>query len=421
MLTRRSLAFATAAGVMGKVAPTWAQTTLSPKDRLYFEGRYLPHYLDMMAKHAAGEDYDDALDQFAAFLGDEQTAIGIYERPRTATTSIPELNDAVAEDAIEAIVQRAVDAQVVILNESHRVSGHRAFAARVMRALRPLGYDWFAAEAFTPTQPGPAPSIRNYRPGAPFFHGFGYYGFDPVYAEMVREAARLGYRFADYESRWNQRPPQDADALEEIAVREQAQADNLIEAILAPYPDARVFVLCGYSHAMEVAGRGGEWFAARLKAKTGIDPLTIEQAFNWPATRPENDAAHVAAVLGRFAPLTPIAVFQDDQMFADRDYIGKMDLSVFHPRLDAVDGRPGWLAADPARRSTQVDVPDFDGVALLQALWSSEGVAGVPADQFILKPGQRRATLFLHPGHYALRLERPSGFDNIYGMIEVKA
>lgn len=309
---------------------------------------------------------------------------------------------------------------MVILNEAHNISGHRAFAAVVARALKPLGYDWFAAEAFVTPWKEPSPSMRLYHDGTPFSGGLGWYTQDPVFAETVREAARLGYRFADYEQTWRQRAPDGSDAETEIAAREQAQAENLIANVLTPHPDARVFVYVGYSHAMEKPGLGGTWFAARLKALTGIDPLTIEQSSNWPALDPANDARHVASVLAKFAPTAPITVSKDDLSVGSRGYAGQMDLSVFHPRREAVSGRPGWLAADPLRQAVEVTVPPFEAPALLQVMRTSEGPAGVPADQFLLQPGQDRATLMLHPGAYFLRLERPEGIDPAYGAITVE-
>lgn len=422
MFTRRSLAFGAAAA--GLTAP-WAaraQTPIGPEQRLWLEGRYLPYYLDLQEKTAAGDAAARSmLSQYAAFLGDEATALGLQERPRDPAASLPDLTGAEARDAMAVILERAADARVVILNEAHNVSGHRAFAARVMRALRPRGFDVFAAESFTPPQEGPAPDIAGYRRGTPFYSGYGYYTFDPVYAEAVREAARLGYRFAAYEQAWGQNAPDDAPALEQIARREQAQADNLKQRVLDPDPAARVFVLCGYSHAMEKPGRGGTWFAARLKAATGIDPLTIEQSGNWPATRPENDPAHVSAVLDRFAPTTPITVSKDGQSVGSTSYAGQMDLSVFHPRLAPVSGRPGWLAADPERRAVQVEAPAFEGPALLQAMWAGEGAAGIPADQFLLASGQSGATMLLHPGSYFLRMETKTGIQPAYGEITVSA
>lgn len=422
MFSRRSLAFGAAAA--GLIAP-WAaraQTPIGAEQRLWLEGRYLPHYLDLQQGAAAGDAMARSmLSQYAAFLGDEATALGVHEQPRDPAASLPDLTGAEARDAMEDILGRAAGARVVILNEAHNVSGHRAFAARVMRALRPLGFDVFAAETFAPPQPVPSPDIAGYRRGAPFHSGYGYYTFDPVYAETVREAARLGYRFAAYEQAWDQNAPDDAPALEQIARREQAQAENLKRRVLDQDPAARVFVFCGYSHAMEKPGRGGAWFAARLKEMTGIDPLTIEQSGNWPATRPEHDAPHVAAVLDRFAPTAPVAVSRNGESFASTTYAGQMDLSVFHPRLAPVGGRPGWLAADPERRAIEVDVPAFEGPALLQAMWAGEGSAGIPADQFLLTPRQARATLFLHPGSYFLRLETVEGILGAYGEIEVAA
>lgn len=422
MLTRRGFGLSTAATGLAFTLPAWAQTSLTPEQQFFSEGRYLPQYLDLQTKAAAGDRAARGfLSQYASFLGDEATAIGLGEGERDQATAIPDLAEAQSRDALEAIVEAAASSRIVILNEAHNVSGHRAFAARVMRALRPMGFDWFAAETFLQPQEKPAPSIRDYRRGTPFYAGLGYYSSDPVYAEMVREAARLGYQFADYEVRWDQSAPDDADSATRIDAREEAQADNLIAAILKPNPEARVFVFCGYSHAMEKPDSSGTWFAARLKEKTGIDPLTIEQSRNWPASTPEKDAVHVAAVLKRFQPTMPISVTTNGQMIASEAYQGQMDMAVFHPRLPSVSGRPGWLAADPERRAVEVDLPAFEGPTLLQAMWSGEGSAGIPADQFLLTPSQTRATVILHPGHYFLRLERADGIDSAFGTIEIKA
>lgn len=422
MLTRRSFgAMCAAAPVVGLTGMARGQVPLGVVQRLPSEGRYLPQYLDLKAKAEAGDEAARwQLSQYASFLGDEDTAIGSVARARRAEAPLPDLTGASSSDALEVIVEAAADRRIVILNEAHNHSRHRAFAAQVMRRLRPLGFDWFAAETFNPSQSEPAPWIGDYRPGMPFLQAYGYYSRDPALAETVREAARLGYRFADYEFRADQRGPADADMDTRMALREEAQAENLIADLLTPHPEARVFVYCGYSHAMEAPTDHGEWFASRLKRKTGIDPLTIEQAYCAPGLRPEHDESHVAAVQAAFAPDRPVVVRR-----ADGSVVGmplterQMDLSVFHPRLDAVRGRPGWLAADPARRLVDVDVPAFEGPALLQVLWSSEGAGGVPADQFLLAPGQDRATLALHPGRYLVRLERPEGFDSAYGEIEV--
>ncbi|MDZ4376129.1 MAG: hypothetical protein U1C74_32510, partial [Phenylobacterium sp.] len=128
--------------------------------------------------------------------------------------------------------------------------------------------------------------------------------------------------------------------------------------------------------------------------------------------------AEVAAVLERFAPKRPIAVSRAGRAFSDRIFDGKVDLSVFHPRLPKVAGRPGWLAADPARKAVEVSVPAFEGPALVQALHRGEG-AVIPADHLLLEPGQARATLLLRPGVYFLRLETTRGIEPAFGMVTV--
>lgn len=409
-LNRRAFGLGALGVSLAAALPGRAQTPLSGWERWFNEGRYLSYYLELAARVAAGDLRSrDILAQFAAFLGDEATAIGLLERPTDSAAARPDLGTAESQPALQAIVERARETRVVILNEAHNISGHRGFAARVMRALHSEGYDWLAAETFgNHADPG-TPSIRAYRPGLPFSLTFGYYTADPVFAELVREAAGRGYSFAAYEQRSDQEAGPDTGRLEQIAAREQAQAENLA-AILNANPESRILVLVGLSHAMEAEGDGGTWFAARLKSLTGIDPLTIEQSLNWPALAPSNNAPHVAAVLERFNPSAPIAVWNSGQMVAAPAYSGRMDLSVFHPRQPPVQGRPAWLVSDPERRAVTIEIPAFDGPALLQAMRASEGPGGVPADQFLLQSGQREATLLLRPHSYFLRLETPDGF-----------
>jgi sugar phosphate isomerase/epimerase len=411
------------APVLGWAGSVLAQTPVNVAERLRLEGRYLPQYLDLQEQTAAGvEAARWQLSQYAALLGDETTALGVVAQARRPNARVPDLTGATAIKALEVIVQAAANRQIVILNEAHNHSRHRAFAAQLLRRLRPLGFEWFAAEAFMPRQPGPAPLITNYRVGEPFLHSYGYYSQDPVFAETVREAARLGYNLIDYEFRRDQYAPDGSDMDTRMAYREEAEAENLIANVLRPYPNARILVYCGYSHAMESPTDHGEWFAARLKRKTGVDPLTIEQASNTPSLRPEDDEAHVAAVQTAFAFEDPVIVRRADGSVVGMPlYEGQMDLSVFHPRLDPVRGRPGWLAADSERRLVDIDVPETVSPALLQALWAEEGFSGVPADQFLLAPNQRQATVSLRPGRYTLRIERPDGFDPAFGQIEVSA
>lgn len=406
MLSRR--AFGIFAATSFVAPPLQAQEVLDDRSLFQQGNLYLPHYLALKTQAATGDrDAQAMLSQHAAFVGDEAAATA----GPVSRTIIPAELELRAEPAISAIVERARETRVVILNESHSISGHRAFAAQVLRALRPLGFNIFAAETFNWERASGA-AVGDLQAGAPFLPRHGYYSRDPVYAEAVREALSLGYRLAGYE--WTAEQgvlPPNASGVERINQREEAQARNFIDHVLALSPDSRAVVLCGYSHVTEAPTEKAEWFASRLKRLSGIDPLTIEQSFNWPSFDPAGDPAPTRAVLERLSPTEPVVVTEPSgRAFTTEPYSDRVDLSVFHPRLAPVNGRPGWLAADPMRRATPVNFVAPGGPGLVQAVRIAEGMGAVPSDQVLIAPDQTTATLYLRRGAYIIRVETVDGW-----------
>jgi hypothetical protein len=298
---------------------------------------------------------------------------------------------------------------VVMLNESHSASRHRLFLARVARALRPEGFEILAAETFANRTEGDSPGVRGMKAGDPFTLTDGYYTCDPIFADTAREALDLGYRLEAYE----QRPDQSDRALkgpEAIARRETAQAENLA-ALLAANPSSRVLVHVGFSHLRKTPDRAGNvWLAARFKDKTGIDPLSVSQAYTGSFAPHGQDQPLTQAVLTRFSPKAPIVVRAEGGNLAAE--MAGADLAVFHPSLPDVDGRPGWLAADKVRRRLVVATPKraTGEVVIVQAIHAYEPERAVPADQHVLARDETRAVLFLRPGTYHLRIETDAGF-----------
>lgn len=408
MLTRR---MALAAGAALAATGSRAMADMGPENpitQFLRQGRYLPLLLQTRAKpeeHGAGFNQ-----QYASFVGDEATAL-TQAGPTADFGPLP--SDARAVDAIARIVEAARDRRVVMLNEAHICSRHRSFLAQVLRALRPMGFTHLAAEDFLhSTEPG-RPDITRFTAGGKLVAGSGFYGRDPVYAEAIREAADLGYRFVPYEIRSDQRG-EDTDGEDaQIARREEAEADNLIANVLKPDPSARVLVHVGYSHLREAPdSKGRTWFASRLKAKTGIDPLTIGQSMTGSFAPHGRDNALTTAVLGRFRPTSSIVV--EGSVMADQ--MGS-DLAVFHPSLPDVAGRPGWLAADPKRKAATVRLPAVSGPFIVQAIHAGEPEHCIPADQYLPAQGAREATFFLRPGPYEVRLETPSGFQPLQKLV----
>lgn len=394
-----------------------AQTPLSPSEALSEQGLYLPELGRLLEAVKANPAYRQILAQYRATLGDEAGAMREWWmaiRPATAPPPTPDMTDYGshrAEPALEAIIAAARGRRLVILNEAHHASSCRAFAARALARLRSEGFDLLAAEAFTSD-----PEVRFARRmanGEPVTTDLANYTRDPVYAELIRQARAAGYRLACYEMTPAQSPPDDVDGPTRIAVREAAEAANLA-ALLKDNPDARMVVYCGHGHLAEKPIGANTVMATRLKAATGLDPLTIDQSLGLPSPAGVFESPTVTAVLAHFRPVEPIIVrAPDGGSLAFKTFRDAVDLTVFHPRLpDNADGRPAWLAGDGRQRAVFALKQPAPAGALLQAAPLAEARAApnvVPADQYMAKPGAREAIFFLRPGRYEIRMETDAG------------
>ena len=289
-----------------------------------------------------------------------------------------------ALDPLDEIARRAERTSIVIVNESHERTRHRGFIARIAGRLRPLGYDTLAIEALNNTLPGTLeqflPSTVT-RPDQPFFEdGDGYYLSEAAFGRLGRRAKALEYRFLPYEHIDKEPLPDDASREMRIAVREEGQARNIV-AFLRDNPQAKLLIHVGYSHATEVPrADGAKWMATRVKAKTGIDPLTISQT----TCRGGGDAVQLAKLPSSELPET-------------------FDLVVDHPEATFVHGRPEWRMEAGDR---PVDIPQSlrptSGWRIVEARPAEEPTSAVPMDRVAIRPGDDIA-LMLPPGRYKLR------------------
>ncbi len=141
-------------------------------------------------------------------------------------------------------------------------------------------------------------------------------------------------------------------------------------------------VYVGYSHATEVPRPDGQkWMATRLKALTGIDPLTVSQT-----------TCRGGGTKDRLA-----------QLPADQP-AGTFDLVVDHPTVKFVRERPAWRVAAGDR---VVSIPralrPSKGWRIVEARPVGESQASVPMDRVAIRPGEDVA-LLLPPGRYQLKV-----------------
>lgn len=266
-------------------------------------------------------------------------------------------------DAIDTIVDMARDRRIVILNEEHDAPEDRAFGLAVAKALRPLGFTMLAAEAFANDE-------------------------DPAKTDMTA----LGYKPVAYEETAQQRLAKGGDRIDR---REDAQASNLAAAI-AHAPQAKFFVYVGYSHATEAPIREEDdehphlWMAGRLREKTGLDPLTIDQT-GLGAKNMAQSSRLLRGIVQRQGITRPVIPFVGGKPLRVGHYRDAIDLQVIHPVTHVTHGRPDWLGTmgrHPVRPAA--DLVPRSGKSLVQAFLASEGPDAIPVDQAVLEPCDTR-------------------------------
>jgi hypothetical protein len=269
---------------------------------------------------------------------------------------------------VEQLAERASTTTIVIVNEAHDTPKHREFTRQLAAALRDRGYTHFAAETFSPA--------IGHNPGEPFGRGdAGYYATEPAFGNLIRTVKELGYTLVAYEQTDAQRAPAGANAAAAVAAREEAQANNLIERIFAAEPQRKALIHVGYSHAAEVPLANFDtrfaWMAARLKAKTGVDPLTIDQIYC-------------------ASPTEGLALAEPPSQLP----AGAFDVAVAHPPTEFLRGRPQWrIDAGAIAVELPEQLVDESRRTLVEARHADEPPDAIPVDRLLLRPGERMPLL----------------------------
>jgi len=374
----------------------------SNRDRAFqlIFGQYLSWYLTYVG------DYDGAR---AAFSIAQPKQKGDAESPLSGRWQM--------RSAADYILERTKDRKAVFFNEAHSAPVTRTLTIELLARLREEGFDTFAAETLY------ASDDKLQARGYPV-EGSGFYTNEPLCAEMVRTALRLGYRVVTYESEGGG----SGDA------RERAQARNLYERVFKTHPKARLVVDAGYGHIQEQGQYlGGQSMAEHLRELIAIDPLTVEQTMLVPHHDPAHDHPYYADLVKRLKPDRPLVfIGEDGKPWALRD---GYDVSVLFPPEALRRGRPTWLALDGLRRPYAVDGGDIcrsDYPCLVEARYADEGADSIPADRALLNVvdesgptsnrivsfhGTATSRLFLRPGKY--RITAMDGKGRIVGARDV--
>lgn len=372
----------------------------------------LAQFLYMRDTYSTADDYPFRV-IFNQYVSWYQTWAGDYNGAR-ATFSIA--SAAAADDsesplhggfhpepAVDVIAKLAKGRQAVFLNEAHSNALTRTVTVQVLEKLRAEGFDTFAAETLYDTDKDLA------KRGFPDSSS-GFYTEEPVYAEMVRTALKLGFKVIPYEATSN------ATGNE----REQEQAHNLIAASLKKNPKARIVVNAGFAH-IQKAGvyLGGKSMAQHFQRLSGIEPLCIEQTMMTPHLKSNNDHPYYSAIIATQKLTVPVIYVNVDGKPWSLKKEGYDASVVFPPEIYRRE-RPTWLALDGLRLPYQVSGTfcNLEYPCMIEARYKDEDDTAIPADRAVIELGGhysvgsdklrestsavQLSTLWLRPGEYRL-------------------
>jgi hypothetical protein len=309
------------------------------------------------------DDFAQAIGTVTSFLGNYQEAKDYFESVSFASrwTTPPE-EGCHAVNALKTLETLATSEQAIFINEAHHVPEHRAFSINVLKALRSLGFEYFAAETL---------NSNLYSPGYPILGTTGYYTDEPVYGDLIRTALALGYKVIAYESASESSQNE----------REENQAKNLVRRIVDKDPSAKMIVHAGYGHIAERGAEGWKPMAVYFKELTGINPVTIDQT----------TTANVST-------LNESSFFWcSDGLWVANDHEGNYDLMLFHPEVSYELGRPTWLQFNGERQlyTLEKTICNENYPCLIQARVFEEGATAVPLDQIEVRDELSSTTLLL--------------------------
>lgn len=321
-------------------------------------------------------------------LGRPNDALRVFPiRDRSpAPADLPAPDAYTTMPAVEWVARQAPSYRVVMVNEAHHQAQTRLLTLSLLAPLRARGFTHLAVETLaTPPLAKGYPTL-----------GTGYYTREPVFAELIREAHRLGYVLVPYE------PESTPDQTQQE--RETGMA-RILAAVVESQPGAKLLVHAGYGHVgKQPASQPGAAnpMAFEFMRLSALPVLVLDQTrLTWEA-----GAAH-ARLARVFAIDEPSVLLSASDARAWSVLPARFDASVVLPADDATVLRPAWLALAGRRLPIPVDFEACQGhlPCLVEARHADEGDDAIPADQFVmLDPAEASTPLYLAPGRYRLRL-----------------
>jgi hypothetical protein len=317
-----------------------------------------------------------------SMVGAEEEVIGLTKSYNKHSGSISnDVSDSTDQPKLMSLgsfLERIDTCRIVMINEAHDRVQPRAFILSLLSGLKAKGFTHLAMETL---------SASNFNDVT---MNTGYYTSEPMFAEIVREALRLGFTLVPYE---------DSKAIQHSnAEREIAQAENLTNALKAAPSNAKFLVIAGYSHiAEDIPNDFYITMAMQVKKISGINPFTIDQTTSLKET--DDNGLAVMKTLSNKASKTEVVLNTDDGISSNGLHY---DAYIIHPKSTYRNCRPTWLTCGGMKKELRVKC-DNNKAVLIQAYYKNEITSNqsynlrIPADQTFYVDEHRNACLFLIP------------------------
>jgi len=323
-----------------------------------------------------------------SFMGLHQQALMAFDRHDPTPEKLDdEVKNLDIKDAVDAIVEKSAERQIVMINEAHHVPQHRVLTYRLLKGLWEQGYRYLALEAL-------AENAEKELADEYVSENAGYYIVEPIFANLIMHAQQLGFQLVSYDY--------GSELSGGTEAREKSSAKNLREKIFDNSPDAKVVIHVGYSHINEDG-----WLAHYLKKSLELDPFTINQTaiaeksekkfepeiYTWLV---ENRAFDEPVVLttneGKLWSLIP----------------EKYDVNVVWPRTKYNLSRPDW--ARLGRELPPVDKSwcqqNFPCTVEVYRVGDDEEV---PADRIVISTANDVSGIFISPSSSQIKVTNAEG------------
>lgn len=194
--------------------------------------------------------YDRVLATYYSFAREQRKSDSLWAvlTQHTVDTTFKQVG------TIDDLLKKADSAQIVMFNEVQNCPQHRYLVGTLLGKFYQKGFRYLGLEAFT----NDSSLIEKGYPTS----GNGFLMRDPVMANLVRAAIKMGFNVFGYDSKYDN-------------TREIDQAKNIYDKTLSKDHKAKVLILAENDHIDR------KNMAGRFETISGIAPLTIDQTYTY--------------------------------------------------------------------------------------------------------------------------------------------